>query len=509
MAFRKLKNEDRHSLVNLKLDEQHNNCFICNQNINSRLDIELAYINPKLTGDDLFNNTNCCVVHSICLKEVEHKNLFIANKLKTISQLQVTNNNHNISIKEILEYYKGSSKIFKFSIVDNVVKYILDDVELETELFIDELSQEKYIIIDCPIEYLYQDKEINPRSLNNGIKNLIEEFYKGNPQLHISISRFDNGQLKVLDGQHKAVAQILLGQRSILTRVFLDPNIERLTETNFRAGSSLRQVAFDKGTLLNLHSSLLKEKIKIYRRRNKLSSDNWDFSENDLILEFKGDGSNIKKFIQDDLYDRILKDPSNLLSKYIQTGTNKDKPITNAVYLYVIKHFIPSVVSKEKYSLGLRELQIEQVIRVLNSFYEHFFKGLKYNKSNKDSDMDDDSLLLYRISCTPFLSVIFNNYILEIIYNGLVLEYENINREEKNLFIYKFSENLFIDIDNFFLNLRKKEFLLNREDSVFGTQNSYYSTYKILFRTGKLESGYEILDSKLDINKMIQGEDNE
>ena len=66
------------------------------------------------------------------------------------------------------------------------------------------------------------------------------------PQLHLSLVRIDNEKLKVFDGQHKAVAQILLGARKLVVRIFLNPNIDRLTETNTNAGSTLRQIAFDK-----------------------------------------------------------------------------------------------------------------------------------------------------------------------------------------------------------------------------------------------------------------------
>ena len=44
--------------------------------------------------------------------------------------------------------------------------------------------------------------------------------------------------------KHKAVAQILLGTKSLLLRIFISPDIDRLTETNTNAGSVLSQIAF-------------------------------------------------------------------------------------------------------------------------------------------------------------------------------------------------------------------------------------------------------------------------
>lgn len=48
------------------------------------------------------------------------------------------------------------------------------------------------------------------------------------------------------DGQHKATAQVLLRVRALPIRVFVDPDPDLLLTTNTNAGTTLRQVAFDK-----------------------------------------------------------------------------------------------------------------------------------------------------------------------------------------------------------------------------------------------------------------------
>ena len=76
-----------------------------------------------------------------------------------------------------------------------------------------------YLVFDdknLTIEYLYHDEIINPRGLNSSISLLIKEFHKGNPQLHISLARLNNGKIQIFDGQHKAVAQIMLGVRELI-----------------------------------------------------------------------------------------------------------------------------------------------------------------------------------------------------------------------------------------------------------------------------------------------------
>lgn len=145
----------------------------------------------------------------------------------------------------------------------------------------------------------------------------MKEFYKPNPQLHLSLARFDEGKIKIFDGQHKAVAQILLGTKRMVLRLFINPNVERLIETNTNAGSTLKQVAFDKAIMQQLNDVLYKETIEQYRKEKNLPEDDMSFSEQDLINYFRGERNNIKKYVIANLKQSIIKDSSNKLSNYI------------------------------------------------------------------------------------------------------------------------------------------------------------------------------------------------
>ena len=74
---------------------------------------------------------------------------------------------------------------------------------------------------------------------------------QGNAQLHVSLGYIEDAEdgsseVKLFDGQHKAAAQIMLGVKEIPVRVFVNPNKDKITEANFNAGTTLKQVAFDK-----------------------------------------------------------------------------------------------------------------------------------------------------------------------------------------------------------------------------------------------------------------------
>ena len=163
----------------------------------------------------------------------------------------------------------GSQFDFQYSINDHLLNYSFDKISdpkiYSATIFDDSLSGEKTCFIEVPIPYLFHDDLINPRGINNSISLLVKEFYKGNPQLHLTLARLDEKRIKVFDGQHKAVAQILWGAKKLLVRMFINPDLDRLTETNTNAGSTLRQIAFDKSIMRQLNNTLYYERIRKYQ----------------------------------------------------------------------------------------------------------------------------------------------------------------------------------------------------------------------------------------------------
>ena len=361
---------------------QNQKCFICEEEISLDLhSTNIDHIVP-LANKGKDSEENFALTHESCNKSKQDANLKIAKvlaKLKKIQDKVHETENKTASLKDILTAFGGSKYDFKYTIKGNILEYSFSDIGDNTiykvPVFTDHLSQEKTCFVELPLEYLYHDEIINPRGINSSISKLVKEFDKGNPQLHLSLARIDDGKIKVFDGQHKAVAQILLGTKKLVIRIFLNPNIDRLTETNTNAGSTLRQIAFDKSIMRQLNNTLYLERVKKYQNEHNLKEDDFSFSETQLVEYFKGDGTNVKKYIIDAIKHSVTYSKENKLKDYIDfEGKAKDLPISYSAFdKTILSTFISSkliiktpIDYKTDEGLNPREMEIKQIIRLLN-----------------------------------------------------------------------------------------------------------------------------------------------
>ncbi len=224
---------------------------------------------------------------------------------------------------------------------------------------------------------------INPRGINSSLRLLVKEFHKGNPQLHLSLARIDHDKIRTFDGQHKAVAQLLLGARKLVIRIFLNPDIDRLIETNTNAGSKLKQIAFDKSIVRQLHNTLYTEKLEQYQSDHGLAFDDFSFSEKDVVEHFKGERGNIKQYIVNSIKNQITH--NSKLTDYIDfEGRGKELPISYSTFektflaLFINTKTILStnINYREEEGLNPRILEHDQLIKLCNILAEEIYEKI-------------------------------------------------------------------------------------------------------------------------------------
>ena len=522
--------KDEYLALTKKLWEiQNHQCFICEDEIDLDLNTtNIDHIVP-LANKGKDSEENFATTHESCNKSKQDSNLKIAKILQRLSKIQKTvqsETSKSASLKDVLISCNGSQHKFKYKIEGDHLKYSFSDIgdnkTYQATIFSDNLSKEQTCFIEVPVEYLFHDEIINPRGINNSIGKFIKEFDKKNPQLHLSLARIEDGKLKIFDGQHKAAAQILLGTRKFVVRVFLQPNIDRLTETNTNAGSTLRQIAFDKSIMRQLNNTLYSERVKKYQAEHGLKDDDYSFSEQQLIDFFKGDIANIKKYIIDSIKHSITNAKDNKLKDYIDfEGKAKELPISYSAFdKTILSSFVNSklvlttpIEYKTDEGLNPRELEINQIVKILNILAENIYinkflpeigtaRVEKKIIDKKDTEISDEHLIAYRISKEEILY----NW-LQYLKKVITTYFSNTGKMfvDEKIFQTSFDEQLWINIDNFVKNLSQLPLWKDRSmaSTIFSGKKNY-DYWKEIFETGKSVDGALVLANPLNFIEMIK-----
>jgi hypothetical protein len=302
-------------------------------------------------------------------------------------------------------------------------------------------------------------------------------------------------------------------------RIFLNPDPDVLLTTNTNAGTSLRQVAFDKSVQRHLGSALYIDRVERYQRERELASDDYNFSERDLLKYYRGEYREMKKYILDSVRDSITHHPENKLKEFIDFGgRGKEKPVS---YSTVEKTFYSFFIYQEVLDTPLnyrleegenpREIEKEQILSLMNIIAEELLIG-KFNpdigtyrienRIQKGEDIPENHLVAYRISKEEIL---YNwlRYIEQIIKNYFIMQGKPI--QENKLFQYRFPEPLWERIQMFIRNFGSLPLWVNRELSltIFGGKQNY-EYWQTIFETGKTPQGFQVLAKPIDLMEMIK-----
>ena len=536
LYLNRLSNEDRDDLIESLLRGQGGNCFICGKPIDRVLhatSVDIDHVEPiSVGGKD--GPENFAICHESCNRSKQASDLRVARVLARFQTItdSVEPENGSPNLGDVLARYEGAKYELPIDLEETKLKISFPDIgnnnALTFPIYVDELSQFRYSFIHIPIEYIHHDNRMNPRSIGTNLRKLVEEFHKRRPQLHVSLAWIDRAStntctVRVFDGQHKAAAQVLLGARWRPVRVFIDPDKDVLLTTNTVAGTTLRQVAFDKSVQRNLGSSLLADRMNRYRKEHlDLDDDDESFSELALVNHFKGESREMRRYVIDRVRVSVTTHPENRLRDYIEaSGRSTAKPLSYSTieatfYSFFIYQGLLETAFNHRFEEGTnpRHLEIEQIVRLMNLIADNIYIG-KYDESRgtsriesdivKGKDVPEPHLRAFRMAREE---IIYNwlRYVSQIVQNYFITTGRPI--DDKKLFQYQIPEVCWQNIENFIQSLMALPVWVNRDlaGSMFGSKrnNDYWQS---IFETGTTPGGIQVMPEGINLMEMIKPRD--
>jgi len=528
-----LQSDKRFKLEQDLWNTQQGVCFICAREIDMKLHrdaIDIDHVEPIKTGgkDD---PSNFALTHSSCNRSKQASDLRVARVLARFGQIreECSNQNRGPNLDDIFQRHDGAKYMLSVRSENQTVKFSYPDLGdnniYSSPLYVDQLSGLSYFFAKLPIAYLFHDDRINPRAIGSNIAGLVEEFFKKRPQLHVSLAWIEldgsnnRGRVKVFDGQHKAAAQVLLGTKELPVRVFVNPDLDLLLTTNTNAGTTLRQVAFDKSVQRHLGSALYIDRVERYQKEHNLGSEVFTFSERDLVKHFKGESREMKRYILDAVRDSITHHTDNRLKDFVDFGgRGKEKPLS---YSTIEKTFYSFFIYQDLLDTPLefgieegenpRELEKEQILKLTNIVADEIYVG-KFdpdigtfrieNSIQKGEKVPEDHLIAFRLSREEIIYT-WLKYVQQIIKQHFLFTGKVIN--EDKLFQYNFPLPLWDQLRVFIRNVKQLPVWVNRELSlsVFGGKQNYEYWQKI-FETGKSPQNQQVLATPLNLMEMLK-----
>lgn len=233
-------------------------------------------------------------------------------------------------------------------------------------------TNERYFFASVPVAYVRNDVELQPRALEPERVWELYRHLRRHTQLQPAVGRFVDGALLLFDGQHKAAAQVWAGRGTIDCKVYIDPDVRRLKETNLSAHDKLRQMPFYTSTLLEKYAGMASEDWEEFLLAPGPKTEAAFVG----FMRARADLSRPEavKRIRSMIYKDILEHPDNELRDYIaEENRTRENPLTmyRLEKTFFTEFIAPPPLDDEFESESYhRDEERENFVRLMNSIVE-------------------------------------------------------------------------------------------------------------------------------------------
>lgn len=194
----------------------------------------------------------------------------------------------------------------------------------------------KYFYATLPIDLLGSDDDydqgigLQPRYLIfDKVFDLFRHF-QNSPALQPSLGRIADGRIRLFDGQHKAAAILWNNHRELECKIYVEPDMRLLNQTNISAHEKFAQTRFYTSIMVLKLGSQFGQDFEQYKNEEdgKVKSEA-GFVDYLIAKDNLTRGQAIQRF-RSFLYNSILEDENNRLARLVAGGNRAtdDKPLT-------------------------------------------------------------------------------------------------------------------------------------------------------------------------------------
>jgi hypothetical protein len=352
-------------------------CFIDNHPVDTETDFEFDHIIPFAEG----GKSEASNIGAVCKKHNREKGvLSLAEFRDRLDLRRFFEGAKKRRLDDLLTTrlgQRGFGAEVTSEIIDKRITLYLAEGPLETILTTDPATGEQYFYAVLPIEVLQNDSELQPRALEPERVWELYRHLRSHTQLAPTVCRLVGKQMLLFDGQHKAAAQVWAGRRTVDCKVYIDPDIRRLRETNLSAHDKLRQMPFYTSTLLEKYAAM--------------ASEDWqEFLGNPgpktevAFVEFIRAKANLSRAesvrrLRAMVVQDVLEHPQNALRDYIvEENRGRKNPLTmNRLNKTFFLEFIAAPPLNDEFETESyhRDEEKEHLVRLFNLVVTHGLEG--------------------------------------------------------------------------------------------------------------------------------------
>ncbi|MDD5170041.1 MAG: HNH endonuclease signature motif containing protein [Syntrophales bacterium] len=362
-------------------------CFISGHPIDSEDDLEFDHIIPVAGG----GTTTVENLAPVCRKHNRQKRTMSLSEYRDYLHLgsffEDGNPKYLDDVIRAREHEVGQK--FHYEVTDdtgNVAVYF-ENGKKSFSLYKCPATGWHYFYALIPVQYLNNDKDLQPRALRQESMWGLYRHFQRNTQLSPSICRVaETGELLLFDGQHKAAAQIWAGRNAIECKIYVNPESKRLKETNLEAHQAHRQMSFYSSELMRKYADICGEDWNEYAALEGRKSEKgfMDF----LVGAKQMTTAKARSEVEQAVEWRILNSPENKLNEFTsEKNRARQQPLTHyRIKKTLFRQLLSPIPSDAEFEseADLRNTEERNLVRLMTIIAE---EGLvdRWNPESKDA----------------------------------------------------------------------------------------------------------------------------